>query len=286
MNNQIVYLAGGILLLNGLLQKYAKDYIKQFFRSRAEDQDQQMDIVIDLLITCFVTILSCSYYILTQSNKDAPQQQQQPKIDESKILESIMKKRRSITPKDYNDQLIDDQDIQHILECANTAPTHGKNEPWRFIVYKRENLNQFFTFVKDWYKQNSQEVFNNEEDREKAMKQIDNKFSEIQKASHIILLCMKRYANENNIMPEWEEISAVAMSVQNIYLQTAAKGFGGYWSSMTFAKDARDSKEMRQFLNLDNDEDRVFGSFVIGKVDDLSKFTRIPGEYKKKVEFR
>ncbi|EAR85243.1 nitroreductase (macronuclear) [Tetrahymena thermophila SB210] len=286
MNNQIIYIAGGILLLNGVLKKYAKDYIKDFFKGRAEDQDQQMDLLIDLLITCFVTILSCSYYILTQSNKDTPQQQQQPKIDEPKILESIMKKRRSITPKDYNDQLIDDQDIHHILECANTAPTHGKNEPWRFVVYKRETLNQFFTFVKDWYKQNGQKIFSNDEEREKTLKQIENKFSEISKASHIILLCMKRYASEKNVMPEWEEIAAVATSVQNIYLQTAAKGFGGYWSSMTFARHARDSKEMRQFLNLNHDEDRVFGSFVIGKVDDLSKFTRIPGDYKKKVEFR
>lgn len=59
-----------------------------------------------------------------------------------------MKKRRSIMPKNYTDELIDDEEINHILECANTAPTHGKNEPWRFIVYKRENLPVFFDFVR------------------------------------------------------------------------------------------------------------------------------------------
>lgn len=52
---------------------------------------------------------------------------------------------------------------------------------------------------------------------------------------------MKRYASEKNKFPEWEEIAAVATAVQNIYLQTAAKGLAGFWSSLNFAKDARDS---------------------------------------------
>lgn len=81
-----------------------------------------------------------------------------------------MKKRRSITPKDFNDELIDDEEIHHILECANTAPTHGKNEPWRFIVYKRETLEEFFGFVRNWYKDNGAKVFKNEEEKEKTLK--------------------------------------------------------------------------------------------------------------------
>lgn len=65
-----------------------------------------------------------------------------------------MKKRRSITPKDYNDDLIDDDTINSLIECANTAPTHGKNEPWRFVVFKRESLPSFFNFVRQWYNDN------------------------------------------------------------------------------------------------------------------------------------
>lgn len=71
------------------------------------------------------------------------------------------------------------------------------------------------------------------------------KFGELSKASHLILLGMKRYASEKNKFPEWEEVAAVATSVQNIYLQTAAKGLAGFWSTMTFMKFARDSGEMR-----------------------------------------
>ena len=43
-------------------------------------------------------------------------------------------------------------------------------------------------------------------------------------------------------MPEWEEMCAVAMSVQNMQLQAAALGnVGCFWSSHTWCKDARES---------------------------------------------
>lgn len=47
-------------------------------------------------------------------------------------------------PKDYDQELIEDKTIQNILECANFAPTHGKTEPWRFIVYRRKNFSELF----------------------------------------------------------------------------------------------------------------------------------------------
>jgi len=33
-------------------------------------------------------------------------------------------------------------------------------------------------------------------------------------------------------------------------------------------------------VNLKHKEDRVLGGFVIGNVEDLTRFTRIPGDYK------
>lgn len=87
-----------------------------------------------------------------------------------------MKKRRSITPKNFNDELIEDEEINHILECANTAPTHGKTEPWRFIVYKRETLSKFFDFIRSWYKDNESKIFKNDEEKKKTLDQIEKKF--------------------------------------------------------------------------------------------------------------
>lgn len=87
-------------------------------------------------------------------------------------------------------------------------------------------------------------------------------------------------------MPEWEEIAAVATSVQNIYLQSCAKKLGGYWSSMTFAKEARDSIEMLQYLGLDDKEDRFFGAFAIAKTSKYEQYLRTPGDYNNKIQFR
>ncbi|EGR31970.1 nitroreductase, putative [Ichthyophthirius multifiliis] len=197
-----------------------------------------------------------------------------------------MKKRRSIMPKDYLSDLVEDQEINHILECANMAPTHGKTEPWRFVVYKRANLSNLFNFVISWYEKNWQQIYKNEEERDKGIQSIQNKFDELAKASHFIGIGMKRQTKKDKLMPEWEEIAAVSTSVQNIYLQCAAKGLGGYWSSMNFAKECRDSEEFLNFMGLEDKGDRFLGNFVIAKTNKYDQYQRIPGKYQDKVQFR
>jgi len=78
-----------------------------------------------------------------------------------------MKKRRSIYPKDFTAELIPDEEIKHILECANTAPTHGKHEPWRFVVYRRESIPELFNFMRKWYQTHDSAAFEGVSDAEK-----------------------------------------------------------------------------------------------------------------------
>ena len=47
--------------------------------------------------------------------------------------------------------------------------------------------------------------------------------------SHVICICLNR--SQEDFIPEWEEISAVAMSVQNMWLTCSANNLGCYWSS-------------------------------------------------------
>ena len=58
-------------------------------------------------------------------------------------------------------------------------------------------------------------------------KKLEKKRPELAKASHTIMICMKRQAKPEKLMPEWEELSAVACAVQNIYLMTGPLGLGG-----------------------------------------------------------
>lgn len=54
---------------------------------------------------------------------------------------------------------------------------------------------------------------------------------------------MKRQALPEKLMPEWEELCAVAMAVQNMHLMATSMGdVAAFWSSHTWCKDARDSK--------------------------------------------
>ena len=63
---------------------------------------------------------------------------------ETELVEEIIRKRRSIFPKDFSpDADVPKNVIQKILECANWAPTHGKTEPWGFVVLDREGVKKF-----------------------------------------------------------------------------------------------------------------------------------------------
>ena len=44
-------------------------------------------------------------------------------------------------------------------------------------------------------------------------------------------------------------------------------GMAGFWSSHTWCRSFRDGPAMREFCGLDHEEDRVFGAFVVGRVE-------------------
>ena len=67
--------------------------------------------------------------------------------------------------------------------------------------------------------------------------------------------------------------NATAASVQNLHLAlTSIPGLGAFWSSHTWCRSWRDSAAMREFCGLEDEEDRVFGCMVIGRVDSDKSF--------------
>jgi len=182
------------------------------------------------------------------------------KIDH--VMENILN-RRTVSPKDCNGALITKQELDTMLEAGNWAPTHQKTEPWRYIVFSgSESIMTYLDYLDDYYN-------NCEELSETEAAKFRNKMSGarntwVTNASAVIVIGMKRHAEK---LPEWEEICAVAMSVQNMHLAAEAMGIGGFWSSHTWCKRARDSKVYREWLGLNGEEDRAFGAFVVGKVD-------------------
>lgn len=135
------------------------------------------------------------------------------------MLSEIIKTRRSVFPAQYTQGTIPKQDLISILESARWAPNHRKTQPWRYKVLQGEALDQLGEFLASRYeKTDGFKKFKLKKLRENPSK-----------ASAIILIFMSRCEKES--VPEWEEIAATSMSVQNMWLTSHNLGYGAYWSS-------------------------------------------------------
>ena len=192
---------------------------------------------------------------------------------------NLILNRRSIFPKQFNsNEKLSSKELDLILEASNWAPTHAKNEPWRYsIIEGPDKITNFLDFMENWYESHSEEIL--EEDLKRFKRKLYNvRNGWPYKVSHLLLIGMKRQAKEQRL-PEWEEISAVAMSVQNMHLMTTTLDrVGGYWSSLNWCRLARDSGELKQTYFgelLDDPEDRIFGAFVLGKYAEGKTFRSV-----------
>lgn len=136
------------------------------------------------------------------------------------MIFDLIKNRRSVFPAQYNDKPIAKTDIEKILEAANWAPNHKKTEPWRFKVLQGESQAKLGLFLSLKYMENDSKP-----KEFKVQKLIENP----KRAGAIIAICMQRDPSES--LPEWEEIAATAMAVQNMWLCCTEMGIGCYWSS-------------------------------------------------------
>src|SRR5690606_41484879 len=75
------------------------------------------------------------------------------------------------------------------------------------------------------------------------------------RSDKIILICVKK----SGMLPEWEEVAATAMAVQNMWLMCTSMGIGSYWASPGAIK------KMNEFVELEEDEN-CFGIFYMGNL--------------------
>lgn len=164
-------------------------------------------------------------------------------------ISGLIHKRRSIYPKTYVDKPIERALLEQLLENARWAPTHKRTEPWRFQVFhslqSREKLGEYLW---NYYKEKTPpESFSTE----KMAKMRENPL----RAGAVIAIVLQRDPLES--LPEFEEIAAVAMAVQNLWLSCTAIGLGAYWSSPGAILEADD------FLQLEKGQ-RCLGLFYMG----------------------
>jgi len=152
-----------------------------------------------------------------------------------KEISTIINKRKSIFPFQFNGEKIEKKYILELLKNANTAPSHKLTQPWFFKVFSDQSKIKLALFL-------------NTDPESKLMEKFNL-------SSHIICICMRRDIKKS--IPEWEEIAATAMAVQNIWLSCVNSNIGGYWST------PKNIQTLDTFLNLKKNE-KCLGFFYLG----------------------
>ncbi len=164
---------------------------------------------------------------------------------------TLVHARRSVFPKDYSGEAVDDRIVRQLLENANCSPTHKLTEPWRFIVFSGEGRKRLGELQASVYKRVTQADGTFKEER------FQNLLTKPMESSHVILVYMKR--DEKKSVPEIEEAGAVFCAIQIMYLTATAYNIGCYLSTggITYFDEAK--KEFGLSA-----EDRILGFFHLG----------------------
>ena len=181
-------------------------------------------------------------------------------------ITDLIKDRRTIYPEQFSDRKIHKEQVEHILNNAIWAPTHGNTQPWRFTVFMDESRQDLANLLGKLYLEETQIEKQNDM---KLAKMITRPI----RSSVAIAINMKR--DETGRIAEIEEIEAIACAVQNMHLTCTAYGIGGFWSTPKVIS----SPKMNEFLHL-GEADKCLGIFYMGyPAEQWPKGQRKPIEY-------
>lgn len=170
-------------------------------------------------------------------------------MNKAEVLKEIIEQRRSIFPKDYSDTEISQEILDEILHSATLAPNHKRTKPWRFKTFRGEEKAKLALEMQSIYKSTQPETLF----LEKKYNDIGFK---INKADTVVSIVV----NFSGMVPEWEEIAAVSMAVQNMYLTCTANNIGCYWSSPKIVDHLKES------LTIEENQ-KCLGFLYMGSMD-------------------
>ncbi|XZF15119.1 nitroreductase family protein [Chitinophagaceae bacterium MMS25-I14] len=172
-------------------------------------------------------------------------------------LKQIITGRRTVKTAAMNGKQIDDATINELLSLADWAPTHGRTEPWRFIVYKGEALKNFCAAHAKIYWDNTAED-------KRLQTSFDNLSNAGNMASHLIVAVMQRGANPK--IPVIEEIAATSAAIEHVLLGATAEGISSFWNTGGMTHHPA----LREYLGF-GEHDIVMGLLYFGYTDDEPK---------------
>ncbi|WP_340110892.1 nitroreductase family protein [Maribellus mangrovi] len=166
-------------------------------------------------------------------------------------ISEIIKNRRATPPRMLMKSPVSKEVIKQLLENANWAPNHKKTEPWRFKVFTGEAKAELAQKCGELLRE--QQAAGYEVAKEKIIK-FENTLQNVPVAIAIIL-----QLDPAKRLPEWEEVAAVSMAVQNMWLTATEMGLGAFWATPGFMELFTDLLEIKE-------GQRALGFFYVGEV--------------------
>ena len=176
------------------------------------------------------------------------------------LLETLHS-RHSIPASQLTEPAPNEQQLNDILQCAITAPDHGKLHPWRFIVIRGSARNAlgdvFVTAAKSRDPDISEQKL--ERMREKPLR------------SPLIVVIVTTLTADHPKATEIEQTLSAGAAVQLMQLGATATGFGSIWLSGANAYD----ENVKRALGIET-KDQITGFLYLGTPPDGQPSRRRP----------
>ncbi len=179
--------------------------------------------------------------------------------DSMSVLD-IIKARRTIGA--MQDKDVSEDAINLMLEAGTWAPNHKKTEPWKFRVFTGDSRVRLGDEMERIMKQKTAHL-----SEEEALKKTTKAKKGPLRAPVIIAVAV----SPSGKVPEIEEISAVAASIQNMLLVAEEQGLATIWRT----GDIVYQSELNDFLSLEED-DKLLGLIYVGHPNKEVSSKRIP----------
>ena len=163
----------------------------------------------------------------------------------------IIKNRRATPPRLFSKNDLPNGSVETLLESANWAPTHKKTEPWRFKVYMGDSRNRFAADAKAVLVEKMEAGYPVAPDK------IEKFVSTLERVPVAIAVILNR--DSANRLPEWEEVAAVSMAVQNMWLTATELDLAAFWSTPSFIELFDEILELKE-------NQKSLGFFYTGQV--------------------
>ena len=169
-------------------------------------------------------------------------------MNHSHIIDQIIKERRTI--KKFKEERVPTEEIIDILEVAKYAPNHKMTEPWRFILFQKEQMAIFA----DAFEKAALHKHGEVHARAQA------------KSAHYredIPMTLVVTMEESTDEKTWDEdFGAVSALIQNIQLAAWARGIGMIWRTNRYIYE----DTFKEAIGVQPNE-RIVATLMIGYPD-------------------